>query len=226
MLFHTLDLWAPSRHNPVARPAEGNGSCASCHGAYAPRYVNDPNFLATPALEGMASYIMPQRIIASDPDRQQTNNEAVQLAGATTSSATRTTAGTPTTAARRTAPTCAATASSATSRRRSTACGPRAPYLHNGSVPNVWEVLKPADRKALWKRESKAPRLDQTGRVIMGYDTSDGRLRHGEAGLEVRHRHVSEPDHPEPVPVPVPAVRSRRRPAPRGTRPAEACTAT
>ena len=47
-----------------------------------------------------------------------------------------------------------------------------APYLHNGSVPNVWEVLKPADRKPLWRRKSKAPRWDQTGRVIMGYDTS------------------------------------------------------
>lgn len=47
-----------------------------------------------------------------------------------------------------------------------------APYLHNGSVPNVWEVLKPSDRKPLWRRKSKAARWDQTGRVIMGYDTS------------------------------------------------------
>ena len=29
-LFHTLDLWAPERVNPIRRP-EGNGSCAGCH---------------------------------------------------------------------------------------------------------------------------------------------------------------------------------------------------
>ena len=29
-----------------------------------------------------------------------------------------------------------------------------APYFHNGSVPTVWEVLKPADRKPVWKRKS------------------------------------------------------------------------
>jgi hypothetical protein len=45
-------------------------------------------------------------------------------------------------------------------------------YLHNGSVPNVWEVLKPADRKPLWRRKSKSPRSDQVGRVVMGFDTS------------------------------------------------------
>ena len=44
--------------------------------------MNDPAFLATPALEGMASYITPQRIIQTDPVRMETNNEAVQIAGA------------------------------------------------------------------------------------------------------------------------------------------------
>lgn len=29
-----------------------------------------------------------------------------------------------------------------------------APYFHNGSVPTVWEVLKPADRKPIWRRKS------------------------------------------------------------------------
>jgi len=172
VLFHTLDLWAPSRRNPVARPAEGNGSCASCHGAYAPRYVNDPSFLATPELEGMAGYITPQRIIATDPVRLQTNNEAVQVAGATNFFGYPTTAGTP---------------NDCGPQNRSDLRGTRelgylapplygvwatAPYLHNGSVPNVWEVLKPAERKPLWKRRSKTARADQRGRVIMGYDTA------------------------------------------------------
>jgi mono/diheme cytochrome c family protein len=170
VLFHTLNLW--SRTNPVPRPSEGNGSCASCHGAYSPRYVNDPTFLATPALEGMASYITPQRIIQTDIVRQAANNEAVQIAGASNFFGYPTTRGTP---------------NDCGPQNRSDLRGSRelgylapplygvwasAPYLHNGSVPNVWEVLKPSDRKPLWKRRSKSPRWDQTGRVIMGYDTS------------------------------------------------------
>ncbi len=35
-----------------------------------------------------------------------------------------------------------------------------APYFHNGSVPTVWEVLKPADRPAVWRRQStKTPNM-------------------------------------------------------------------
>ncbi|HVK99994.1 MAG TPA: hypothetical protein VM553_09285, partial [Dongiaceae bacterium] len=80
-LFHTLDLWAPSRNNPVPKP-QGNGSCAGCHGAYAPRYVNNPAYLDTPALAGIASYIVPMNIIKTDAVRVNTNNQAVQQAGA------------------------------------------------------------------------------------------------------------------------------------------------
>jgi mono/diheme cytochrome c family protein len=172
VLFHTLDLWGPGRNNPVPRPATGNGSCASCHGAYAPRYVNDPSFLATPALEGMAAYITPERIINSDPVREETNDEAVQVAGATNFFGYPPTAGTP---------------NDCGPQNRSDLRGDRelgylapplygvwasAPYFHNGSVPNVWEVLKPSDRQPLWRRKSRTARWDQVGRVIMGYDTS------------------------------------------------------
>ena len=172
VLFHTLNLWDPARKNPVPRPDAGNGSCASCHGAYAPRYTKDPNFLATPALEGIAAYVTPNRIIQSDTVRVNTNNQAVQVAGASNFFGYPTTAG---------------TANDCGPQNRADLRGSReigylapplygvwasAPYMHNGSVPTVWEVLKPADRKPLWKRRSKSPRLDQTGRVIMGYDTS------------------------------------------------------
>lgn len=172
VLFHTLNLWATSRNNPVPKPSEGNGSCASCHGAYSPRYVNDPGYLATPALEGMAAYITPQRIIQTDPVRQQTNNQAVQIAGASNFFGYPTTAG---------------TANDCGPQNRADLRGSRelgylapplygvwatAPYLHNGSVPNLWEVLKPADRKPLWRRVSKPARWDQVGRAVMGYDTS------------------------------------------------------
>lgn len=169
VLFHTLDMWAPARNNAVPRP-QGNGSCASCHGAYSPRYVNNPAFLATPALEGMASYIAPLRIIGTDPVRVNTNNAAVQSAGAKNFFGYPSTAGT------------------------ANDCGPQnqphirgnrelgylapplygvwatSPYLHNGSVPNVWEVLKPADRKPIWRRVSAPPRWDQP-LSLMGFDT-------------------------------------------------------
>lgn len=50
-----------------------------------------------------------------------------------------------------------------------------APYFHNGSVPNLWEVLKPSDRRPIWRRVSTPARSDQAGRVVMGYDTDLGR---------------------------------------------------
>ena len=177
VLFHELDMWAPSRNNPVDKP-QGNGSCASCHGAYSPRYVNDPSYLADPRLAGMASYIVPQRIIKADPVRWQTNNEAVQRVGAKNFFGYPPTRGT------------------------DQDCGPQnqkrlrgdrelgylapplhgvwatAPYMHNGSIPNVWELLKPSERRAIWRRKS-APKLSNpwynNGNVIMGFDTDFGR---------------------------------------------------
>ena len=170
-LFHEIDLWAPERQNPVREPDGGNGSCASCHGAYASRYVEDPAFLDMPELEGMAGNITPLDIIGTDPERVLTNNESVQQAGAKSFFGYPETAGT------------------------DQDCGPQnradlrgdreigylapplygvwasAPYFHNGSVPNVWEVLQPADRKPIWKRASKPARQDQRGKVIMGFDT-------------------------------------------------------
>ncbi len=172
VLFHTLDLWAPSRANPVRDPGAGNGSCASCHGAYAPRYVNDPAFLSSPALEGIASYIAPYDVINTDPVRLETNNEGMQQAGTFNFFGYPPTIGT------------------------DQDCGPQnraelrggrelgylaqplygvwatAPYFHNGSVPNLWEVLKPSDRKGLWRRVSTPARWDQAGRVVMGFDTN------------------------------------------------------
>jgi hypothetical protein len=172
VIFHETDLWATSRNNPIARPTEGNGSCASCHGAYAPRYVNNNNFLASPQLEGMASYITPHRIIQTDRVREDTNNEAVQVAGGVNFFGYPPTVGTPNDCGPQNR------AELRGNRERGYLAPPlygvwaTAPYMHNGSIPNVWEVLKPTDRKPIWKRKSKAARWDQTGRAIMGYDTS------------------------------------------------------
>ena len=68
IVFHNKDLWADEGNADIPRP-EGNGSCAGCHGAYSPRFVNDPTFLEDPALEGVASYVVPLEIIGTDPAR-------------------------------------------------------------------------------------------------------------------------------------------------------------
>jgi endo-cleaving rubber dioxygenase len=61
-----------------------------------------------------------------------------------------------------------------------TAIWATAPYLHNGSIPDAWSLLKPEDRPALWRRVSTPPRPDQAGQVIMGFDTDIHRAYDGE----------------------------------------------
>lgn len=182
VLFHSKNLWAADLRNPLPKPAGGNGSCASCHGAYSPRYVHDPAYLDSPALEGIASYVVPKRIIGTDAERVDTNNEGVQEAGS------RNFFGYPETAGTR---------QDCGMQNRADLRGTRepgylapplygvwasAPYLHNGSVPNLWEVLQPADRKAIWRRVSTPARSDQQGKVVMGFDTS---LQRGFDALKV-----------------------------------------
>lgn len=173
VLFHVKDLWA-NGDNPAPRPEGGNGSCASCHGAYAPRYVHDPAFLDTPLLEGIASYIVPLEIIGTDPMRLAGNSPAVidasRLAWFAYADGPFDENG---------APLCGNW--NDPELRGERALGylapplygvwASAPYFHNGSVPNLWEVLKPSDRKKIWRRVSAAPPASQ-GAFVMGFDTS------------------------------------------------------
>src|SRR5690606_32337078 len=139
-------LWAENLDNPVPRPEGGNGSCASCHGAYSPRYVNDPSYLADPTLEGVASYIVPHAVIGTDRRRADTNNEAVNQYGTTSFLGYPETVG---------------TENDCGPQNRAEIRGERAPgylapplygvwasapYLHNGSVPDAWTLLKPEER--------------------------------------------------------------------------------
>jgi len=171
VLFHSKNLWAENLQNPTPKPAGGNGSCASCHGAYSPRYVKDPAYLDDPSMEGIAAYIVPKNVIGTDPARVDTNNEAVNQYGSTSFLGYPETVG---------------TEQDCGPQNRSQINGGRepgylapplygvwatAPYFHNGSVPNAWEVLKPADRKPLWRRVSTPARGDQQGKVVMGFDT-------------------------------------------------------
>ncbi|MEZ4287750.1 MAG: hypothetical protein R3A47_06315 [Polyangiales bacterium] len=172
VLFHELDLWAVGRNNKIRRPEEGNGSCASCHGAYAPRYFNDPDFLATPELEGMAGYITPWDIIRTSKVRLDTNNEAMQVAGSFNFFGFPQLKGT------------------------ENDCGPQnqkrlrgdrelgylapplfgiwasAPYFHNGSVPDLESLLNSSERPTIWERWSREAPEGLEGKVIMGFDTS------------------------------------------------------
>ncbi len=66
VLFHEKNLWADEGNSDIPRP-KGNGSCASCHGAYSPRYANDQRFLPDPRLIGTNSYTVPIEIIDTDP---------------------------------------------------------------------------------------------------------------------------------------------------------------
>ena len=168
ILFHAKDLWAAGLNNPVPKPDGGNGSCASCHGAYSPRFVNDPAFLDSPLLEGVAGYIVPIEIIGTDPRRLDGNSQRVADAAHSNwfayNDGPKNAAG---------VPLCADQNDSALrgERRLGYLAPPlygvwaSAPYLHNGSVPTVEQVLNPAARPTIWRRLSHAP---QTG-VVMGF---------------------------------------------------------
>ncbi len=167
ILFHSKDLWAPQLNNPVLKPDGGNGSCASCHGAYSPRFVNDTTYLDVPALEGIAAYIVPNAVIGTDLARVNGNSQAISTMARTNWFAYPD------------VPACHD--QNDTQVRGSRALGylapplygvwATAPYLHNGSVPSVWEVLKPSDRHDIWRRVSAPAPAAQPG-LVMGYDTS------------------------------------------------------
>lgn len=174
VLFHSKNLWADGLDNPAPKPDGGNGSCASCHGAYSPRYINDSRYLDTPALEGVASYIVPRDLIATDAARVDSDSESAEQYGKDDFFAYPETINSD--------PNLDCSTQNRAEIRQGRKPGylapplygvwATAPYFHNGSVPNVWEVLKPADRKPIWRRVSTPTRFDQLGKVVMGYDTN------------------------------------------------------
>lgn len=163
VIFHNKNLWSPELGNPVSPPAQGNGSCASCHGVYAPRFVNDTRYLDRPELEGIAADVVPMSVIGTDPARFNSLNDGLKdmLSWSWWAYGTVTTRG----------------ACFGTVGEGGYLAPPlhgvwaTAPYLHNGSVPNIWEVLKPSDRKEIWRRVSTPPpSTDPT--AFMGFDTN------------------------------------------------------
>lgn len=165
ILFHNKDLWADALNNPVPRPSEGNGSCASCHGAYAPRYTHDTAFLASPELAGQAAYRVPIEIIGTDEAYINSTNQGVTdyfkyswlfYPPAPGEEG-------------------ACYGSDDANDYRGYLAPPlygvwaSGPYFHNGSVPNIWGVLKSEDRPAIWRRVSR-PNDFGNDRLVMGFD--------------------------------------------------------
>ncbi|MGJ8669656.1 MAG: putative rubber dioxygenase RoxC [Oceanococcus sp.] len=181
ILFHAKNLWAADANANSPRPLGGNGSCASCHGAYSPRFVNDPSFLENPAFAGMAAHISPLEVIGTDSARTDTLTPYLRDAYSTTFWAY------PEDkdgwiAPENKDPVSEILDEVSTSRPEGACSWERgvigyqapplhgtwatAPYFHNGSVPTIEAVLDSSKRSAIWQRPT------QTIDGITGFDQS------------------------------------------------------
>ncbi len=179
VLFHSKNLWAEGLNNPSPKPLGGNGACASCHGAYSPRYVNDPAYLQSPELEGLASHIVPLATIGTDTARSNMLTMSLRRGWDTTYW------GYPDNLPGYVAPEdkdyLSEQADDNFPNRVIGLCGwektvigyqapplygtwATAPYLHNGSVPTIEQLLDSRLRKPIWRRQL------QTINGITGFD--------------------------------------------------------
>lgn len=174
VIFHTRDLWANGANAGIPKQP-GNGSCASCHGVYAPRYAADPAFLPDPRLKGVASVVTPIETIRTDPVRYRLMElEAMRRAWNSSwwgyveenpafpgwnysplNTMARTMADYGYTAARPEGPNQWAAPSGYIAPPLYGAWA-AAPFLHNGSVPDLWSLLKSSARPKIWKRRYTA----------------------------------------------------------------------
>lgn len=181
VLFHERDLWADGGNADIPKAA-GNGSCASCHGVYSPRYAHDPAYLPDPRLKGVSGVITPTETIGTDParvglmaDERKRRAWATSYLGYNDMSPDH----------EGYADDIISSALRRVPRRAYdvgdtdvpfSPVGPNewiepfgyfatplygvwagAPYFHNSSVPDLWGVLDPDDRPAVWKRQYSAP---------------------------------------------------------------------
>jgi hypothetical protein len=192
VLFHEKDLWASGANADIPAPA-GNGSCAGCHGVYSPRYAANPSYLPDPRLKGVAGVVTPIEIIGTDPARVELMaDESKRRAWDTSflsynemSPGYELPSGDIVSSSLRRIPRAAYDNGNGpiySPEGPNTWAEPfgyvapplygtwgSAPYFHNGSVPNLWGVLKPSDRPAVWKRQYTAANNLGTN---AGYDAS------------------------------------------------------
>ena len=184
VLFHAKDLWAEPGNAEAPAPLGGNGSCASCHGAYSPRFVHDPAYLETPDWEGMAAHISPLDVIGTDPARSDMLTDSLRVGWDTTFWGYP--EGVPGYVAPEDKDPLTEAGDDLLPDRPVGVCGwekgvigyqapplygvwATAPYFHNGSVPTLEQVLDSTQRPAIWQRQ-----LQQRGPVI-GFDQSPER---------------------------------------------------
>lgn len=171
ILFHTKNLWGSGVNDHIPRP-EGNGSCAGCHGVYSDRYANDTDYLSSPELKGTAGYIVPLEIVGTDEryadsfTQQQTDVMSQYVFTAYNDSYKKEID-------------CTIQIREDLSDRKKGYLAPplhgvwaTAPYLHNGSIPDMWSLLDPDSRPKIWVRKSapKSPGLSE--KIVMGFDTN------------------------------------------------------
>lgn len=183
ILFHTKNLWAEAGNANQPKPLGGNGSCASCHGAYSPRYVNDKNYLVDPVMEGVAAHISPLNVIGTDRARSDMLTPTLRQRWDSTYWGY--TDGTPgwTAPEAKDPMTEAGDDMLPVALRPVGVCGwekgiigyqapplygvwATAPYFHNGSVPTIEAVLNSSKRTPIWQRKL------QTSGPVTGFDQS------------------------------------------------------
>jgi hypothetical protein len=179
ILFHNKNLWAGDGNADIPKPPGGNGSCASCHGAYSPRYINKPGYLPDSSLAGTSGYTVPLAIIGTDPAQSDVftlgsvngvanpvGQQAIaqflgnswysypdarpnyRLPEEKTPQEEFTDDGkTPSPGA------CILGTKGGYTAQPLHGVWASGPYFHNGSVPTVWDVLKPSDRPDVWRRQ-------------------------------------------------------------------------
>lgn len=192
IIFHERDLWEGGANADIPKQA-GNGSCASCHGVYSPRHAADTNFLPDPRLKGVAGVITPIETIGTDPARvglmeDERKRRAWNTSYLAYNDLSPDHTGYPDNLI-------VSELNRIPRSQYDNGTGPifspegpnkwidpfgyvapplygvwgNAPFFHNGSVPDVWGVLKPSDRPAIWKRQYTEP--GQFGKN-QGYDAS------------------------------------------------------
>lgn len=191
VIFHERDLWANGANASIPKQP-GNGSCASCHGVYSPRHAANTAYLPDPRLKGVAGVITPTATIGTDPQRvglmaderkRRAWNSSWWAYNELNPAWTQYWDDLVTSALRR-----VPRANYDNGGAEYSPLGPNewikpfgyvapplygtwgsAPYFHNGSVPTLWDVLKPGDRPAIWKRQYTAAGI---GGKNQGYDAS------------------------------------------------------
>jgi mono/diheme cytochrome c family protein len=188
VLFHEKNLWDDSRNRAI-KQQPGNGSCASCHGVYSPRYAHDTKFLPDPRLKGIEANITPIETIGTDPARTRLVNEQFKRAWNTSwwgyddlnPSWTPEGQGREGTTLERAmydygiGPPRLEGPNKWSNEPLGYEAPPlygawaSAPYFHNGSVPTIRQVLQPGRRPAIWTRPRTKP---GEGGIVQGVDQS------------------------------------------------------